>query len=285
MELFNLPNWLCKHTFTYDPRKLSDEIVDSIKFKLKRYHDQEPLVSIVIPAFNEEAGILNTLSSLADLETAYRVELIVVNNNSTDKTKAILDACGVKTILAKDQGISYARQAGLDAAKGKIILNADSDSIYPKNWVDQMVKPLLKSKAISCVYGSYSFIPSDGNSRMSLAMYEVVAESFFKIKKVYRECVNVMGFTFAFRREDAIAVGGYNHFLNRTITGRSEDGWMAFQLLKVGKLYKVESAAARVWTSDRRLMADGSLSNAFKRRVKRELSRLHIYLDQRYEIK
>src|SRR5690606_16206177 len=153
MEIFALPDRIRKHCFSYDPENLPMEVVEKIRVKLQRFDDQKPLVSIVIPAFNEETSILNTLSSLADLETVFRVELIVANNNSKDKTQGILDACGVKSLLIENQGVSYARQGGLDAAKGKIVLNADADSIYPPFWLDYMVAPLLKSKEVSCVYG------------------------------------------------------------------------------------------------------------------------------------
>jgi glycosyltransferase involved in cell wall biosynthesis len=277
MEIFALPDRIRKHCFSYDPENLPMEVVEKIRVKLQRFDDQKPLVSIVIPAFNEETSILNTLSSLADLKTVFRVELIVANNNSKDKTQGILDACGVKSLLIENQGISYARQGGLDAAKGKIVLNADADSIYPPFWLDYMVAPLLKSKEISCVYGAYSFIPSKGNSRMGLLMYEVVSSGFFKLKRINRECVNVMGFNFAFRKDEAIQIGGFKHCLDRASTGRCEDGWMALELQKVGKLFFVQNNISKVWTSDRRLMADGSIVKAFQNRVFKEMRRLNVY--------
>lgn len=281
MDRFSLPNWIQKHYFSYNPALLPFDKIETIKSNLKRFQSSDPEVSIVIPAYNEENSLLNTLSSVSDMETNFRTELIVANNNSTDRTQEILDACGVRSVFVKDQGISYARQGGLDTARGKYVLNADSDSIYPRNWINNMVNPLYES-GVSCVYGTYSFIPSPGNSRMFLAFYEVISESFFKLKKINRECVNVMGFTFAFRKADAQAVGGFKHDLCRSITGRSEDGWMALQLMKKGGLYQVTDYEARVWTSDRRLMADGSLSKAFQNRVVKEFKRLNIYINQKH---
>lgn len=284
MKRFNLPKWVNDNCFDYDPSNLPQDTVYEIKKGLEKFRHNDPEISIVIPAYNEEKDILRTLSSFSRMETKYKVELIVSNNNSKDRTQEILDACGVKSVFAKDQGISYARQAGLEAAKGKYILNADSDSIYPEGWIDALVEP-LKNKEISCSYGVYSFIPSEGNNRFTLGCYELVAENFFRVKKRNRECVNVMGFTFAFRREDGHTVGGYAHDLQRHITGRSEDGWMALQLMKVGKLYQVTDPKVRVWTSDRRLMADGSLGKAFQNRAKKELKRLSIYFHERHAVK
>lgn len=278
MDKFIIPEWVRRHNASYDPANPGDERVERIKKGLERFKSEDPEVSIVIPAYNEEEDILKTLSSFSEIETRYRTELIVANNNSKDRTQELLDRCGVKSVIARNQGISYARQAGLEAARGKYIVNADADSIYPSGWVDAMVEP-LKLLGVSCSYGTYSFIPSPGSSRLALGVYESIAESFFRFKKKNRECVNVMGFTFAFKKEDGMRVGGFEHNLQRHITGRSEDGWMALQLLKCGKLCQVTNPEARVWTSDRRLMMDGSLSKAFANRVKKEVSRLGIYLN------
>lgn len=278
MVTFTMPQWVKEHNIDYNNiDDVSRERIEKIREGLKQFHVENPEVSIVIPAYNEEKDILKTLSSLSRIQTKYRTELIVANNNSKDRTQEILDMLGVKSVFAVNQGISYARQAGLEAAKGKYILNADSDSIYPSTWIDPYVEA-LKDSEVSCVYGTYSFIPSDKTTRASLAIYELVARSLFQIKRKNVECVNVMGFNFAFRREDGLKVGGYNHNLQRHITGRSEDGWMALTLMQVGKIKMVSTPQVTVWTSDRRLMADGSLGQAFIRRVKKEASKLALYL-------
>jgi len=278
MSRFTMPAWIYRHTtIQYKENDLySLQIIDKIKEKLKRFHHDDPEVSIVIPAYNEEKNILKTLSSISELRTSYRTELIVANNNSTDRTQELLDRCGVRSVFVKDQGISYARQGGLEAAKAPIIANADADSIYPPEWLDTIVEP-LHDPSISCSYGTYSFIPGEGNNRFTLGIYETAANAFFAVKRKQRECVNVMGFNFAYRKADALEVGGFYHQLNRKVTQRSEDGWMAMCLTQKGKLYLVESPLARVWTSDRRLMDDGSISKALYKRATKELSRIGIY--------
>lgn len=273
-----MPAWVKDHNIQYDNiDDLPAEFWNRLRNDLRKFHVENPEVSIVIPAYNEEKDILKTLSSISRVNTRYRTELIVSNNNSKDRTQEILDRLEVRSVFAVNQGISHARQAGLEAARGTYILNADSDSIYPETWVDPFVE-VLKDPEISCAYGSYSFIPSL-NSRATLAAYEMVARTFFQFKRQNkdRECVNVMGFNFAYRKEDALKVGGFNHNLQRHITGRSEDGWMALMLMKVGRIQFINDPRINVWTSDRRLMADGSLGKAFSKRVKKELSRLGTY--------
>ena len=278
MRLFTVPRWVQKHTRLFGQGiNPTGETIAALKANLQRFQVSDPEVSIVIPAYNEDENILQTLSSLAALTTSYRTELIVANNNSTDRTQELLDLCGVQSIFVADQGISYARQGGLEKAKGRFIVSADADSLYPPTWLDALVKP-LKEPAVSCSYGLYSFIPSEKTARLTLGLYEATSEMFKQIKRRNREFVDVMGFNFAYKKEDALAVGGFRHDLNRKVTGRSEDGWMAYCLLEKGKIQRVGSTKARAWTSDRRLMVSGSLGNAYWFRVKKELKRLNLYV-------
>jgi cellulose synthase/poly-beta-1,6-N-acetylglucosamine synthase-like glycosyltransferase len=135
--------------------------VDTVAEIKKAYQDLSkgtPEVSVVIPAYNEEASIVQTLASLCYNITPRSVEIIVVNNNSKDKTEELVKACGVTCILQTIQGITPSRNAGLAKAKGKFILNADADTIYPKTWIERMVKP-LDNDNVAITYGRFSFIP------------------------------------------------------------------------------------------------------------------------------
>jgi glycosyltransferase involved in cell wall biosynthesis len=269
MSRLSVPSWVKKHSqLPDDPDRVSTSDWERVRAGLARFAVEKPEVSIVIPAYNEEKDLFRTLSSLSECTSRRAVELIVANNNSTDRTQEILDRLGVKSVFARDQGISYARQAGLEAARGTYIMSADSDSIYPAGWVDALTDALVEP-GIAVVYGRYSFIPSEGSGRLGLSLHEIAAEQVFSMRKQERESVNVMGFNFGYIREQGLQVGGFNHNLQRHITRRSEDGWMALCLYDLGKIRLVRSPDARVWTSDRRLMADGNLFKAFSNRVVR----------------
>lgn len=273
MSIFRVPQWVTQHLHEYPTyNAVPDSLFQQLHKDLARYQTSEtPLVSIVIPAYNEEKDILKTLSSLAHNKSLYPTELIVVNNNSNDHTQEILDRCGVRSILETKQGISYARQAGLAAARGKYILSADSDSIYPPEWGIKYTQTLEQNPDIAVVYGQYSFIPSEGATRIGLQLHEWVAENFFRTRTGKLEAVNVMGFNFAYRREQALQIGGFKHDLDRAKTGRAEDGWMAYELADFGRIQLVKMPN-RVWTSDRRLMEAGSLAKAFMLRVKKYIA-------------
>jgi len=269
---YKIPDWVLYNNFVYeDLASVDKKHIERIKEGLEKFKTTDPQVSIIIPTYNEEKGILHTLSSISQLSTSYKAELIIINNNSTDNTQAILEACGVKSIFEPRQGTSFARQTGLEQAKGKYILNADADSIYPKEWVNAYVQA-LQDKSVSCAYGTYSFLP-EYNSRFVLANYELISQFIIGFRKYQKEFLNVLGFNFAFRKEDAEKVGGFN--INRA---RWQDGWMAMKLMEVGKLKQIKGQEARVWTSDRRLMYDGGIVKAVAKRLKKEVVR---YLPQK----
>ena len=88
MRFFKNPGW--SKNFEYPYKGFSDiprEIFDDINKGLDKIQSGAPLASIVITAFNEEVDILRTVGSLSKLKTKFPLEIIVVNNNSTDRTQ------------------------------------------------------------------------------------------------------------------------------------------------------------------------------------------------------
>jgi len=273
---FQVPGWVGECQGTFDPQNEGcRKRMEAIRMRMERFRDENAEVSIVIPAYNEEKDLLNTLDSLSRQEMPYRLKILVVNNNSTDRTQEILDRCGVASIFEPKQGISFTRQTGLEHALGTYYLSADADSLYPPGWATAHIQA-LNLPGVSCSYGQHSFLPEQGESRIWLAGYEWVAEWYFNYRRLRdKEYLNVLGFNFGVRRQDAMQAGGFN--INRQ---RWQDGWMAMQMQKVGRLQKVSSADGRVWTSSRRLKADGSLLQAFTKRFGIHFGKLYRYRKQ-----
>lgn len=95
-------------------------------------------LSIVIPAYNEERHLPSCLDAIA-AQTVMPDEVIVVDNNSSDKTAAVAKRYPfVRVVPETKQGRVYARNAGFNAAKGDIIGRIDADTIMPPNWVEQL---------------------------------------------------------------------------------------------------------------------------------------------------
>lgn len=244
--------------------------LDSIRAGFAHLLTNTPEVSVIMPAYNEEASILKTLSCLSKSITPRSVEVIVVNNNSKDNTESIVNNAGAICIRETRQGITPARNAGLAAARGKYILNADADTLYPPDWIEEMVKP-LDNDDITSVYGRFSFVPTAGTSRLLYFFYEYAADFMRWVNRKFREeAVNAYGFNSGFKRAQGLQVDGFNH-----PPGANEDGWLALKLRSkgFGKLYYVTDTRALVWTTDRRIQMDGGLLKGFTKRIKRIITR------------
>jgi glycosyltransferase involved in cell wall biosynthesis len=242
-------------------------LIKKIQQAYSHLQKENPVVSVVIPAYNEEKNILQTLLSLSNNITEWPVEIIVVNNNSTDNTEDLVRETGIHCIKEVKQGITEARNAGLAIAKGTYILNADADTIYPKEWIQKMIYPLANNKKCAAVYGRFSFIPIGNTGRFVYFFYEYFADLMRWINKIFRdEAMNAYGFNSGFRREQGLSVDGFNH-----PPGTNEDGWLALKLREkgYGKLHYVTNIKALVWTTDRRIQIDGGLWKGIYKRLKR----------------
>jgi glycosyltransferase involved in cell wall biosynthesis len=261
MRSFHIPDYISQF---WNANPSNPELIVSNKAAYERLKKNgKPLISVVIPAYNEEKNILQTLGSLCNNTTKFAAEIIVVNNN----TASLVQACGIPCVLETKQGITAARNAGLQAATGSIILNADADTIYPAYWIEHMATPLLNNSHVAMVYGSFSFIPTGSTPRWVYVFYEYFAGIARWINKYAKdEAVNVYGFNSGFRRQEGIEVNGFEH-----PPGTNEDGWLAVKLRtqKKGTLFCVRTPAAYAWTSDRRIQMDGGLIKGTITRLKR----------------
>jgi glycosyltransferase involved in cell wall biosynthesis len=284
MPPLSLPSWIKPHLFPN--KKFKDltrlELTD-LKARLARFQSDTPEVSVVIPAWNEADNIYRTLSSLAANDTTLRVEIVVINNNSTDQTQQVLDELGVRSFHEHKQGISFTRQKGLEEARGRYHLCADADTFYPPQWIELMTKPMRSSSEVTGVYGRYSFLPPAGRGRGSLWLYELCTSVLFKIRQRHREFVNVLGFNMGLVTEIGREAGGFHTTTARTFNNESnvleaEDGWMAIRLKTRGRLQLVTDPKALVFTSPRKLLQDGGIFQAFSNRLKGHTSNMAEYL-------
>lgn len=94
-----------------------------------------PKISVVIPAFNEEKYLSACLKSL-EKQTFRDFEIIVVDNNSEDKTEEVAKSFGTRVIKEKKQGMAHARERGFKESSGEFIARTDADTVVTANWLE-----------------------------------------------------------------------------------------------------------------------------------------------------
>jgi len=105
------------------------------------------VISVVIPVYNEEKYLPICLSSLQQ-QTYSPLEIIVVDDGSTDKSIQIAKRYQVKMYKQKHQGPGAARNVGVAKSSGSIIVFADADMRYDKKYVEKLTQPIREGKTI-----------------------------------------------------------------------------------------------------------------------------------------
>ena len=240
-----------------------DDVLETIKKQLSVIQSDKPLVSIAVIAYNEEKRLPACLWSLSELQTKYPIEILGVNNNSKDKTEQVYQRLGLTYFNESKQSPGFARQCGLDHAKGKYLFCVDADTFYPPRYIDLMMEKLLKPD-ISCVSAFWSFYPDEKHSAFGLFLFELIRDTFLWVQHFKRPELCVRGMVFAFNVDYARQVK------IRTDIRRGEDGSLALSLKKFGRISFLYHRQARPVTGYGTLNED-SLWRSFLFRVKSQM--------------
>lgn len=115
--------------------------------------DKSLTLSIVIPAHNEEEVIAACLHAISR-QTIMPDEVIVVDNNSTDRTAAIAELFPFVTVITEpNQGIIPAHHAGFRKATGDIIARIDADTVISTHWVERAKRNFIKHPEVDAITG------------------------------------------------------------------------------------------------------------------------------------
>lgn len=119
-------------------------------------------VSVIIPVYNKEKYIGKCIDSLL-LQNYGELEIVAVNDGSSDGTAAVLERYGarIKLITTENRGVASARNTGLENAAGDYLLFLDADDYYAQNTVRDLVKFQAETDADILHFG-YSIILPDG---------------------------------------------------------------------------------------------------------------------------
>ena len=99
-------------------------------------------LSVVIPCYNEEDGVREVIGRMPKSVD----EVVVVDNNCTDRTAEVARSLGAKVVAEKTPGYGAAYKAGLAAATGDVIITMDGDGTYPPEEIDRLVGEMVSRR-------------------------------------------------------------------------------------------------------------------------------------------
>lgn len=219
-------------------------------------------LSIVIPAYNEEAYLTDCLDAVMAEASAYGAdaEVIVVDNASTDNTYAIAAKYPrVKVVQEMNKGLLFARQAGYLAATGDLIANIDADTIMPEGWIGKVMLAFKKNPRLVALSGPYYYydLPLWQNACVHL-FYFLGFINHLVMQFIFHKGAMLQGGNFVLKRWALKQVGGFN--LDLDFYGEDTD--MAIRMQKMG--WVRFSFGLRMPSSGRRLKGEGVFTMGIK---------------------
>ncbi len=210
------------------------------------------MISVVVPAYNEEQNIERCLRSLAD-QTVPRetYEIIVVDGDSRDKTRELAKPLADKVFIQTSERVGGARNDGAMAAKGGIIATTDADCILPPDWVERIERNFAERDIVQ-LYGPVYPIEDGLRNRLSLAG----ANTFSRLGYHTRTIYFTLGCNTAFDRDAFIRAGMY-----RCIDA-GDDLEIAQRMRRIGAIYHDPGLA--VGFSMRRYQQFGTLKSIYE---------------------
>jgi len=215
-------------------------------------------LSFVIPAYNEESYLPACLESILeqtrDLDGA--VEIIVVNNASTDRTREVaLRYPGVTVVDELRKGLPFARQAGFAACTGELVANVDSDSRLTPGWVKQVLATFAEEDKLVALSGPVVYYDLSASQLLSVQLFYLLAFILYVLNRyVLRAGSMVQGGNFVLRAKALASIGGFN----TAIPFYGEDTDIARRLNRVGKVKF--TFQLKMFSSARRLKKEGMLT-------------------------
>ncbi|WP_395295522.1 bifunctional polysaccharide deacetylase/glycosyltransferase family 2 protein [Kitasatospora hibisci] len=214
-------------------------------------------VSVIVPAYNESAGIEAAVRSL--LASDHPVEIIVVDDGSTDGTADLVESLGlpyVRVIRQANAGKPAALNTGIAAARAELLVMVDGDTVFEPDAVRMLVQPFA-DPAVGAVSGNAKVVNRGGLLGRWQHIEYVVGFNLDRRLFDLAECMpTVPGAVGAFRRSAVLAVGGVG---DETL---AEDTDLTMALCRDGWRVVYEERA-KAWTE-----APASLSALWRQRYR-----------------
>jgi glycosyltransferase involved in cell wall biosynthesis len=165
------------------------------------------MISIVVPALNEEKYLPDCLTSLKNQQWNGQYEIIVVDNGSTDRTPQVAAQFGARVIFCSKRGVAFARQAGAEAASSEIVAQVDADTQYPPGWLAALDAYFSANPEASALGGRYVYT----NPAWWAPLERAYRRSLNWVSSLFlRWPPSISGANFAYRISAFRKAGGYD---------------------------------------------------------------------------
>jgi glycosyltransferase involved in cell wall biosynthesis len=183
-------------------------------------------VSVVIPAYNAERTIGEVAAhSLSQTKGSLQVELIVIDDGSTDDTAAVAESAGATVIRQQNSGPATARNRGWKSATGTFICFTDSDCIPAADWLENLLDGFTDSQ-VGAVAGSYEI--ANPSSWLARWVHQEIMERHKRMPTFVRAFGS---YNVAIPRHVLQATGGFDPVYRRA---SGEDNDLSYRIIKKG---------------------------------------------------
>lgn len=235
-----------------------------------------PFVSIMVPAHNEGKVIIQTVRSLLALDYPKdRYEIIVINDNSSDNSKELLEKlqqqfsdrqliCIHTDATTGGKGKSNALNIGFERSKGEIIAIYDADNTPEKNALRYLVAEMMHDSSLGAVIGKFRTRNRDANLLTRFINIETLSFQWMAQAgrwNLFKLCT-IPGTNFILRRTIVEAIGGWD------VNAIAEDTEISFQIYRLGYRIKFqpksvtweqEPQTLKVWFKQRTRWVKGNI--------------------------
>lgn len=177
--------------------------------------DDAPTVTVLLPCYNEEANVDETLHHLFKQNYPH-MDVIAVNDGSKDRTAEKLAALaqqypGLTVLNQANQGKASAMNNGLSHATGEIIVGIDGDAILDYDAIGYMVNHFLSSPMVSGVTGNPRVrTRSTAIGKIQTGEFSAIIGLIKRAQRIYGMVFTISGVICAFRRKALEEIGGWN---------------------------------------------------------------------------
>ena len=204
---------------------------------------REPLISVVMPTYNQAGFIREAIESVLN-QSYTNLELIIINNYSTDRTEKIIESfkdVRIRYLKFKNDGvIAASRNRGIQESVGGYIAFIDSDDVWLANKLENQIEYLESNKELGMVYSAQSILGTQSSIDISRYIYNKDLEKYDTAMAILNK--NLISCSSVVVKKDIFSNIGYFDE-DRDLVGAEDcDLWVRIAMkYKIGFLGKVLS--------------------------------------------